>query len=77
MIVYVLSFIIIALCVLGLSLSLIYGRGAIKGSCRATEGLPGFEAGDGCSGACGTEQGDEHGDCEHRHSCPNRHAADH
>jgi hypothetical protein len=77
MIIYVLSFIIIALCILGLSLSLIYGRGAIKGSCRATEGLPGFEAGDGCSGACGTKQSDDAVECEHHHSCPNRQKTDH
>jgi hypothetical protein len=76
MIVFVLSFIVIALCILGLSLSLIYGRGPIKGSCGATENLRGFDAGDGCSGACATKRSDERDDCKHRHSCPAHHETD-
>lgn len=73
MIVFILSFIVIAFCILGLSLSLIYGRGPIKGSCGATENLPGFDTGDGCSGACGTKRSEERDDCKHRHSCPRQH----
>lgn len=73
MIEFILSFIIIAACILGMSLSLLFGKGPIKGSCGATEDLPGFDAEDGCSGACGTKPVDEP-DCKHRHSCPRRHA---
>ena len=69
MTVFILSFIIIAVCMLGLGLSLICGRGQIKGSCGATDDLPGFEVGDGCSGACASKRRHRH-DCEGRQSCP-------
>ena len=70
MIVFILAFIVFALCILGLSLSLIYGRGPIKGSCGATENLRGFDTGDSCSGACGAKRSDERDHCKHRQACP-------
>ena len=72
---FILSFIIIALCILGLSLSLIFGRGAIKGSCGATENLSGFDAEDGCSGACGSKAGDQPG-CSQHHHCRHQQTGD-
>jgi len=71
MTVFILSFIIIAVCMLGLGLSLMCGRGQIKGSCGATDDLPGFEEGDGCSGACASKRG-YRPDCEGRRSCQRR-----
>jgi hypothetical protein len=68
MIVFILSFIIIAMCILGMSLSLLYGRGPIKGSCGATEDIPGLDAGDGCTGACGTKHLDKEHVCARRHA---------
>jgi hypothetical protein len=68
MTVFILSFIIITAGVLGLSLGLLFGRGQIKGSCGATEDLPGFGAGEGCSGACASRR-DPQSDCQDRHSC--------
>lgn len=52
MTVFILSFIVMLVFVLALSLSLLFGRPAIKGSCRAADGIPGIGSEGACSGAC-------------------------
>lgn len=75
MIEFIVAFFVFLLCVAGLGLSLFYGRGAIKGSCGATENLRGFDAGDACSGACGGREKRE-ADCQQRQHCRHRHRND-
>lgn len=52
---FIISFIVMIMVVLALSVRVLFGKPAIKGSCRATDHLPGFEA-DACSGACGRKK---------------------
>jgi hypothetical protein len=56
MTVFILSFIVMIVFVLALSLSMLFGRPAIRGSCRATENIPGLAGEGACSGACGKKK---------------------
>lgn len=67
MTVFILTFVLMIFFVLALSLSILFGRPAIKGSCRAVDNIPGFDADDACSGACGSKR--ITGDGPHEHVC--------
>jgi hypothetical protein len=56
MTIFILSFILMIFFVLALSLSILFGRPAMKRSCRAVDDIPGFDAEDACSGACGNKR---------------------
>ena len=57
MMIFVFSFIAIALCVLGMSLGVLYGRPPIKGSCGNLKHLPSVKGEQtDCCGGCGNNK---------------------
>ncbi len=67
---FILTFIVIAVCILGMSLGVLYGKPPIKGTCGGGRDIPGLDAGDTCSGACGNKG---HGETLTKgKGCPNK-----
>ncbi|MCP4407823.1 MAG: hypothetical protein GY807_08680 [Gammaproteobacteria bacterium] len=66
---FILTFVVIAVCILGMSVGVLYGKTPIKGTCGGGRNIPGLDAGDACSGVCGNK-----GDKDHAKEkvCPNR-----
>jgi hypothetical protein len=59
MLVFVISFIVMLICVLGMSLGVLYGRPPIKGSCGNLSHLPGMDGEHtNCCGRCETKKHD-------------------